>query len=124
MLSLPLGLSIFASVGAAAPHTLLYERAGSGCNTSPPWSAGSFNDSTIEIGDSHRKYGVWIPENYDQTKETSLIFSYHGAGKDITNQKDLDSFTDPDFNTDHIVVYLQGVSYFSTLRHEFTTNIA
>lgn len=81
-----------------------------GCGSPLTYSLGSFTKSTINTVDGTRKYGIWLPDNYDYNVETRLIFSYHGANGDITKQRALDGFTERAFNTDHIVVYLQGVS--------------
>lgn len=83
----------------------------SGCGAQPPFAQGTFSTSTIDTADGSRQYGVWVPSTYDQTTKSKLIFSYHGASSDITKQRALDGLTQSTFNKDHIVVYLQGVSY-------------
>ncbi|KAI0008066.1 carbohydrate esterase family 1 protein [Xylariaceae sp. FL0662B] len=79
----------------------------SGCGQTPPITPGEFKKFTTS-GD--REYRVWLPETYDSNKQTPLILSYHGAKRDITRQANLDKLTDPLFNRDYIVVYLQGTS--------------
>lgn len=107
LLTVP-GLSL---VAATSLHGHIGRR---DCSTeTPEWPAGSFNYDCIEVTDdtnTTREYAVWIPSDYDENTKAGLIFSYHGAERDIENQRGLDMFTDPYFNTDHIVVYLQGVS--------------
>lgn len=82
----------------------------SGCNLPSPFDPGSFGTSAINVSNVTREYGVWVPKNYNRGVQTGLIFSYHGANGDISSQRALDGLTEPDFNTEHIVVYLQGVS--------------
>lgn len=77
-----------------------------GCGQKPSFTPGDFKNFTAS-GD--REYRVWLPANYDSSKATPLILSYHGANRDISHQVDLDKLTDPFFNKDHIVVYLQGL---------------
>ncbi|KAI0134871.1 carbohydrate esterase family 1 protein [Daldinia grandis] len=77
-----------------------------GCGQKPSFTPGDFKNFTAP-GD--REYRVWLPANYDSSKATPLILSYHGANRVISHQVDLDRLTDPFFNKDHIVVYLQGL---------------
>ncbi|KAI1800798.1 carbohydrate esterase family 1 protein [Daldinia bambusicola] len=77
-----------------------------GCGQKPSFEAGSFKNYTTSEG---REYRVWLPANYDSDKVTPLILSYHGANRVIDQQVKLDRLSDPFFNTDHIVVYLQGL---------------
>ncbi|KAI1073695.1 carbohydrate esterase family 1 protein [Whalleya microplaca] len=77
----------------------------SGCGQTPPIALGAFKNFTTS---GKRDYRVWLPKNYDASKETPLILSYHGANRDITRQVNLDKLTDPLFNKEYIVVYLQG----------------
>lgn len=76
-----------------------------GCGQAPSVTPGDFKNYSTSAG---REYRVWLPANYDSDKATPLILSYHGANRDMTHQIDLDKLTDPLFNKDHIVVYLQG----------------
>ncbi|KAI1340350.1 carbohydrate esterase family 1 protein [Xylariaceae sp. FL0016] len=55
-----------------------------------------------------RQYQVWLPKSYSEDTAAPLILSYHGANRDIEHQVALDKLTDPYFNEDHMVVYLQG----------------
>ncbi|KAI1869948.1 uncharacterized protein JN550_005538 [Neoarthrinium moseri] len=79
------------------------------CGSVPPFAPGSFNIDVINASGIEREYGVWVPKNYQQNVSTKLIFSYHGAGGTIARQRALDGLTEPAFNTDHIVIYLQGL---------------
>ncbi|CAJ2512463.1 Uu.00g054780.m01.CDS01 [Anthostomella pinea] len=94
-----LGISSF---GAA--HTLR-QRSAAGCGQSPTATLGELSKFNTTAG---REYGVWLPDDYDQTAATPLIVSYHGADGTIDSQAALDKLTHSEFNTDHIVVYLQG----------------
>lgn len=78
-----------------------------GCGQTPSMAPGDFKNFTIADG---REYRVWLPGNYDSGKPTPLILSYHGANRDIAHQVDLDQLTNPLFNKDHILVYLQGTA--------------
>ncbi|KAI8957188.1 carbohydrate esterase family 1 protein [Daldinia sp. FL1419] len=77
-----------------------------GCGQKPSITPGDFKNFTTS---TDRQYRVWLPANYDSSKATPLILSYHGANRDISHQVDLDKLTDPFFNKDHIVVYMQGL---------------
>lgn len=82
----------------------------SGCGSPAPFNPGTFTECTINTTNGVREYGIWVPDNYKNTVETRLIFSYHGANGNIASQRALDELTNPDFNTEYIIVYLQGVS--------------
>ncbi|KAI2605640.1 carbohydrate esterase family 1 protein [Hypoxylon sp. NC1633] len=104
MLSLlltPLALVLVtSSIGSA--HYLEHQ---TGCKLVPPITPGNFKNLTTS---NSRTYRVWLPASYASNKKTPLILSYHGANRDISHQVALDKLTDPFFNQDHIVVYLQG----------------
>ncbi|KAH8200059.1 hypothetical protein TruAng_005781 [Truncatella angustata] len=106
-----INLLVHPVVAAAATTTTTAYRGypTSGCGSPAPCIPGTFINSTIETNNGSRKFGIWVPENYDYTVETGLIFSYHGANGNISNQRALDQLTNPEFNTDYIVAYLQGV---------------
>lgn len=91
-----------------------------GCGQTPSVKAGEFKDYTTPEG---REYRVWLPASYDAKKPTPLILSYHGAGGTKERQMELDELTTPLFNTDHIMVYLQGTAvsffFFFFLRYLF-----
>ncbi|KAI0378839.1 carbohydrate esterase family 1 protein [Hypomontagnella monticulosa] len=93
-------VSLTGSLGLSQP----VERA-TGCGKAPSIARGDFKNFTTAEG---REYRVWLPANYDSSKATPLILSYHGANKDMVYQSNLDQLTDPLFNKDHIVAYLQG----------------
>ncbi|XXG95165.1 hypothetical protein Hte_001425 [Hypoxylon texense] len=78
-----------------------------GCGQTPSMAPGDFKNFTMADG---REYRVWLPGNYDSGKPTPLILSYHGANRDIDHQVDLDQLTNPLFNKDHILVYMQGTA--------------
>ncbi|OTA63283.1 carbohydrate esterase family 1 protein [Hypoxylon sp. EC38] len=95
-------ISFTISLGLSQP----FARA-AGCGKSPSIAPGDFKNFTTLEG---REYRIWLPANYDSSKATPLILSYHGANRDISHQVDLDQLTQPLFNEDHIVVYLQGLA--------------
>ncbi|KAI5861525.1 carbohydrate esterase family 1 protein [Durotheca rogersii] len=102
----PLSL-ILAASAAAPPGPSLRARRSGGCGKAPPFAPGQFNDYTTASG---REYRVWLPAGYDESEPTPLILSYHGANRVISHQVALDRLSDPLFNDDHIVVYLQGTA--------------
>ena len=80
----------------------------SGCGSAPTVKTAQENEVTLQ--NSNREYMYWLPEDYDGNTPTPLIFSFHGAGGSAKGQADLDRLTEPEFNTDHILVYLQSTS--------------
>ncbi|KAI1383735.1 carbohydrate esterase family 1 protein [Hypoxylon trugodes] len=94
-------VSLTSSLGLSQPL-----KRTAGCGQDPSITRGDFKNFTTS---EDREYRVWLPANYDSDTATPLILSYHGANKDITYQISLDELTDPFFNKDHIVVYLQGL---------------
>ncbi|KAK9417636.1 putative Alpha/Beta hydrolase protein [Seiridium unicorne] len=80
--------------------------AASGCSKTPSFKIGSLSSNQTVLTD--RRYKVFLPQSYDHTKKTPLILSYHGANRQIEDQVALDELTNPFFNKDYIVVYLQG----------------
>ncbi|KAI0131884.1 poly depolymerase [Xylariales sp. AK1849] len=80
--------------------------ASSGCGKAPSFDVGHLSDNQTTQDD--RRYRVFVPESYDKEKATPLILSYHGANQQIEDQVALDGLTTPLFNTENIVVYLQG----------------
>ncbi|KAI5917584.1 Alpha/Beta hydrolase protein [Camillea tinctor] len=97
-------LLITSSLGAPSP---LQSSSTDGCGQAPPLTPGDVKVFPITGG---REYEVWLPENYDQKKATPMILSYHGANGDMEHQRNLDNLTNPAFNVDHILVYLQGTA--------------
>ncbi|KAL7629807.1 hypothetical protein AAE478_001330 [Parahypoxylon ruwenzoriense] len=95
--------AVASSLGSSHP----LESRTAGCGEDPSITPGDFKNFTTSDG---REYRVWLPADYDSMKETPLILSYHGANRDISHQVDLDRLTELEFNTDHIVVYLQGTA--------------
>lgn len=77
-----------------------------GCNGTTPidQEPGNTYDGTI----GSRSYRVFIPPEYAPTAPSAAIISYHGATKTPEEQQGLDQFTNPDYNTDKIVVYPAG----------------
>lgn len=91
---------------ASGHYNRLRPRAPSaGCGLKPDIGDGGSKDYTTVAG---RDYKVHLPRDYSENNAAPLIFSYHGAGGSVDQQADLDRLADTEFNTDHIVVYLQG----------------
>lgn len=80
--------------------------AGCGTDLPPGQEPGGFYNATV----NERRYVVFVPPEYSAGNPTPLIMSYHGGSRDPENQIALDLLTDPDYNTDKIVVYPEGTS--------------
>lgn len=78
----------------------------SGCGSAP--SVATSSETEVTLNDSDRTYLYWLPPGYDGSTPTPLIFSFHGAGGSAAQQAKLDLLTTSDFNTDHILVYLES----------------
>jgi poly(3-hydroxybutyrate) depolymerase len=91
---------------ALAPFIISGVLAASGCGTAPPYDIGQLSDNQTVL--DTRRYRVFVPPSYNQSNPTPLILSYHGANGYIESQVALDRLTDPFFNTQNIIVYLQG----------------
>ncbi|KAI0173218.1 carbohydrate esterase family 1 protein [Hypoxylon sp. FL1284] len=107
MLSLPLSLLTLSFLGGSLASPYHVEKRANGCGQSPPMKNGNFKNYTMTDG---REYRVWLPGTYDSSRATPLVLSYHGANGDMTHQVNLDKLTDPFFNTDYIMVYMQGTA--------------
>ncbi|KAL3419852.1 hypothetical protein PVAG01_08350 [Phlyctema vagabunda] len=73
-------------------------------------SLGGMYNVSIKSGNQQRSYLVSIPECYYSQLAAPVILSYHGGSRDAEYQRDLDQFTNPDFNQFAIVVYPQGIN--------------
>jgi poly(3-hydroxybutyrate) depolymerase len=91
-----------------------------GCGKPLPVKAGSTTNVSIQSGGIDRDYLLHVPSTYNGKNSVSLIFSFHGRGKDAKGQKKLSEFYNPDFNPDAISVYPNGVPV-STLLYPFYT---
>lgn len=94
-----LGVCALAAIARAATASL-------GCNGTTPLSQEPGNTYEGTIGS--RSYRVFIPPEYAPTSPSAAVISYHGATKTPEEQQGLDQFTNPDYNTDKIVVYPAG----------------
>lgn len=79
----------------------------SGCGSTTTVETDSRTEVTLQHSDN-RTYIYWLPPGYDGSTPAPLILSFHGAGATASQQADLDLLTTSDFNTDHIVVYMQS----------------
>jgi poly(3-hydroxybutyrate) depolymerase len=70
---------------------------------------GSFTNVSISSGGLSRYFLISIPPTYNAQVPTPAILSYHGGTKTALQQLQLDQLTNPEFNTDSIVIYPQGV---------------
>ncbi len=79
--------------------------ASAGCGKAPPVKPGDWMFGRTR-GD--REYRVWLPGGYDASRPAPLVLSYHGASGNMGSRVRQDRLSDPRFNTDHLVAYLQG----------------
>lgn len=108
------------TLAAAATASSIPAAALSGCSKSRACnsqSSGEVNNITITSGQRQRSFLLWIPSSYQSNKPTAAILSYHGGNDDATDQLELDKLTDPEFNTESIVVYPQGINVSASARH-------
>lgn len=85
---------------------------GSGCGAAPPIPLGQRRNATLSSADpaiDGRTFMYWLPPSYSLEKPNPLILSFHGGGVNSDRQADQDFFADAAFNTDHVVVYPQGL---------------
>jgi poly(3-hydroxybutyrate) depolymerase len=85
-----------------------------GCGKPLPVKAGSTTNVSTQSGGIERDYLLHVPSTYDGKNPVSLIFSFHGRGKDATGQKKLSQFYKPEFNPDAISVYPNGIPVSTT----------
>ncbi|RYP79474.1 hypothetical protein DL770_006655 [Monosporascus sp. CRB-9-2] len=103
--------SLLATITAASPQLQAGPRDGTsvsastGCGKPPPVRPGHWYSAETAGG---REYRIWLPQSYDPGQPTPLILSYHGATRNIAHQIRADRLSDPAFNDDHLVAYLQG----------------
>ncbi|KAK8138296.1 ferulic acid esterase (FaeA) [Apiospora sp. TS-2023a] len=87
---------------------------GSGCSAAPPIPLGQRRNATLSSADpaiDGRTFMYWLPPSYNPDKPNPLILSFHGGNANSDRQANQDFFADADFNTDHVVVYPQGLLY-------------
>lgn len=93
-----LGLALFARHAEGANS--------SGCVLGTAVQAGQ--TSNVTLGED-RWYLLYFPEKYVPDQAAPLILSYHGGNRNASEQQELDLLSDPFFNSDHIVVYPNGI---------------
>ncbi|RFU28501.1 hypothetical protein B7463_g7842, partial [Scytalidium lignicola] len=83
-----------------------------GCGKSLPkgQAIGTVSNVTITSSGIERSYLISIPPSYNAYLPTSIILSYHGGTRTAEDQLKLDQLTNPEFNTEHLVVYPQGIN--------------
>lgn len=97
-----------AAAATAQPHSKMRAATGSaGCGKQPPIQPGQWQSGETDQG---RQYRYFLPATYDASAPAPLILSFHGAKRDIDDQRKEDRLSKTRFNTDHVVVYLQGAA--------------
>ncbi|TRX92706.1 hypothetical protein FHL15_006380 [Xylaria flabelliformis] len=99
---------LLSTASLASLTDLGFKRSVTGCGNDPDVALNTRITAKLPSG---RTYLYWVPPNYNSQKETSLIFSFHGATKTPEAQADLDLLTTPFFNKNHIVVYPSSGEY-------------
>jgi hypothetical protein len=80
----------------------------------PPGGASHQTHFTQSDG-AHRTYLIRIPSNYVKNTPVPLIFSFHGRGKNSSEQEGLSQFSNEDWNPNGIAVYPQGIHVYLPL---------
>ncbi|KAF9873060.1 hypothetical protein CkaCkLH20_09570 [Colletotrichum karsti] len=96
---------------AAIKETPKREVSSEGCSKELPSDREPGNEYNIPYTDDEgrdRNYLLFIPPGYKTNSPNPVIFSYHGGTRTPGSQRNLDRLEKPEFNTDHIVVYLRG----------------
>ena len=60
-------------------------------------------------GGRNRTYLLSTPVSYDISQPAPLLFSFHGGTKTASEQELLSQFSDPEFNTNAVAIYPQGI---------------
>ncbi|KAK7752842.1 hypothetical protein SLS62_005184 [Diatrype stigma] len=108
--TLATGVLAVAAVATAKPHSLMRAAAAAGsagCGKQPPIQPGQWQSGETDQG---RVYRYFLPATYDASVPAPLILSFHGAGCTIDDRVQEDRLSKARFNTDHVVVYLQGAA--------------
>lgn len=72
--------------------------------------SGKVSNVTITSDSLNRSYLLSVPPNYQEGYPAPLVLSYHGGNRSACDQLELDRLTNPDFNTESVVVYPQGIN--------------
>lgn len=67
-----------------------------------------YENITIQSSGIERWYLRTLPPNFDSTVATPVILSFHGGGRNATQQYHLSQLSNPDFNDFAIAVYPNG----------------
>jgi poly(3-hydroxybutyrate) depolymerase len=71
---------------------------------------GQTTNVTITSSGIERSYLISIPPKYDCKATTPVIFSFHGANRNASQQQQLSQFSNPEFNDFAITVYPMGIN--------------
>ena len=80
-----------------------------GCGTDPDIELGHSKDFSISSSGGERQFRVYLPVNYDQKNPTPLIISYHSRDKTMSEQQELNQFSNELLNQHMIAAYPQGL---------------
>ncbi|KAF8849634.1 hypothetical protein BDZ45DRAFT_662895 [Acephala macrosclerotiorum] len=70
--------------------------------------AAQYENITIRSSGIERWYLLTLPPNFDHSVATPVILSFHGGGRNATQQYYLSQLSNPDFNDFAIAVYPNG----------------
>ena len=90
---------------------LLATLASAVCKPLPPGqSIGQTTNVTIESSGINRTYLISIPPAFDCEGFTPIIFSFHGANRNASQQQELSQMSNPEFNNFALAVYPLGIN--------------
>lgn len=72
-------------------------------------AGGDTQTITIKSSGISRSYNLYVPEAYNISSAAPLILSYHGGGQTAEEQEELSQLSNPEFNSEGIAVYPQGI---------------
>ncbi|OCL01449.1 carbohydrate esterase family 1 protein [Glonium stellatum] len=112
MWSTPFVLSLLlATTGHAIQSPILEQSDGCGKTLPKKVTAGGASANiSITSGGLIRSYLIHVPQSYDIDTPVPLILSYHGRGKNASEQELLSQFSNSSYNPNAIAVYPQGVA--------------
>ncbi|CAK7236096.1 hypothetical protein SCUCBS95973_009490 [Sporothrix curviconia] len=97
---------------SAASASPCAAKSSDGCGKPLPagQTRGGVASVNITSGSLERSFLVFVPPTYKPGHPTQVILSYHGGTKTALQQLQLDNLTSPEFNTQSMVVYPQGIN--------------
>ncbi|MEM6700382.1 MAG: PHB depolymerase family esterase, partial [Bacteroidota bacterium] len=79
-------------------------------------------EKTIEVGGVEREYLLYVPESYDESEETPLVFVYHGADFPVEAQVDVSIMNPVADTAGFIVAYPKSLVVFDATFEVLTSS--